>query len=82
MMESNVGKMRILHKNPNTNSSTTIPQKLTRFCSQTCLPTHTLAFRSVSNARAPKVLSSSSNILSYSCSCGITAMEWHFSTEF
>jgi len=30
MMESNVGKMRIIHKNPNINLSTTIPQELTR----------------------------------------------------
>jgi len=66
-MESNVGKMRILHTNPNTNSSTTFLQELTRFCNQTCFPTHTLTFRSASNARVP---SSSSNIVSHSCSCG------------
>ena len=70
MTESNGGKMKTIHKNPNTNSSTTILQELTRFCHQTCLPTHTLTFRSASNARVPKVLSSSSNIVSHSCSCG------------
>lgn len=44
------------------------------FASPTCLTTHTLTFRSASNAHAPKVLSSSSNIVSHSCSCGYNCL--------
>lgn len=84
MIESKVGKMWKLHENPHTNSYTTIPQVLTRFCCQTCLPIHTMAFRSASIVRTPKVLSSSSITVyhSCSCSCGTPAMAWDFSTEF